>query len=491
MNLFEYKRNKNFLYHPDSPFIFSENKILNYKEFEREVKRTAKYFHDVGIGENDYVIILSVNSLEFVVNVFSLWTLGAVPVPLNIRLGETELIKLIEFCKCKFVIAANEYEQKIEAGTFKILHSHSNFPKNSEAELPENQSDLYSTAVIIFTSGSTGNPKGVILTFKNLIRSNEIGNQILEQNENDRWLASLPFYHIGGFSIIARAFLSNASIIIPNSLRTEDLIFSIRNQKPTLVSFVSTQLQRLINENCKPNPELKNVLLGGGFSDEELCRQALKNNWNITKVYGSSEVSSFVSAVNLKKGTNKITSSGLALPPNEIKIIDDSSNPLPSKTPGEIIVKSDSVMKGYLNNETETNKKLKNGFYLTGDIGYLDEEGYLYVEARRTDLIVSGGENINPLEIEKIIMTFEHVKEVCVFPLTDNEWGQIAVAAIVGEENHNLSFNELKNYLKTKIAGYKIPKKFFLIDKLPKTDLGKVLREELIKKFSLGINIDN
>ncbi len=334
-------------------------------------------------------------------------------------------------------------------------------------------------AVILFTSGSAGKPKAVQLTCNNLLFSATNGNQILSQTENDVWLASLPFFHIGGFSIFIRAFLFSSCVIIPKSLQTEDIIYSIQNYKPTLASFVSTQLKRLIDLKIRPNKELKNVLLGGGFINDDLINAAIKLGWKVSKVYGSTETSSFVTALSFDEILNGNKSSGKPLINNSIKIIDERGNDLQPNASGEILIISHSVMKGYLNNLEETNKKLKDDFYHTSDIGYLDEDGYLHVQARRNDLIVTGGENVNPVEIENELTKHPLIKESSVFEIADNEWGQIVAAAIVA--NKDIEIDEIKKFLRKSLAGYKIPQKFFFVDGLPKTSLGKVKKEELKK----------
>ena len=465
----------------DSIFIISGENEISYHAFKKLVIDISSYLKNKGIIESDNVAVISDNNPDFILIVFSLWKLNAVPVPINVKLLAKEIEEQIVFADCKFVLTHESILDKVYNSSVKKLIIPFPFKAESSKINSDKKFDERSTALMLFTSGSSGKSKAVILSFQNLIQSALIGDQILKQNKSDRWLASLPFYHIGGFSIIVRAFLSGASVIIPDSLKNKDVIFALKKYKPTLASFVSTQLQRLIENNIQPNKELKNILIGGGFTGNELSLEAIKKKWNITKVYGSTEVSSFVSAITANEILKKPLSSGKAIYPNEILIVNEKKKKVSANTRGEIIVKSPSVTKGYYKNPEETKKKLINGFYYTGDIGYLDDEGYLFVEARREDLIISGGENIVPKEVESAILNHPSVDDVFVFGFDNAEWGQEAAAAIVLKEHKEINSIELRKFLNNKLAGYKIPKKIFFIDEIPKTSLGKVQKEKLLK----------
>ncbi len=478
---FQTYRLKNF--NKNLPAVISKEQTLTYSELESKVNSYASYLKETGIKNEDKVCLIGENSIEFIFIVLALWKLNAIPVPLNNKLLKNELEELIDFSKCQFVFIQNDLNKKISVPNSKTVYfPFDNFSSNQTLKEEHNsESLLNNTAVIIFTSGSSGKPKGVMLSFKNLIASAVIGNEAINYELNDKWLASLPFFHIGGFQIITRVLLFGNSVVVPQSLKNEDIVFSLNNFNPTLISFVSTQMQRLILLNYKPSTKIKDVLLGGGFIDEDLCKTALTKGWPVSRVYGSSETSSFVAYIGRDKLKDKINSSGKALSKNQILILDEKGNKLKPNQSGEIVVKSDSVMNGYLYNEEETKAKVKNGFYYTGDYGYLDKEGYLFVEARRSDLIITGGENVNPLEVEKLLNNISEIKESCVFPVADSEWGQKIAAAIV--LNKKISKDKIKEVLRNNIASYKIPKLFFFVDELPKTSLDKIKRHEIKEMF--------
>ncbi len=426
------------------------------------------------------------NSVDFIINIFALWKINAIPVPLNSRLILSEIETLLSFANCRYLLIDRNFDEKfLVGGVNTISYPFSIKPDYSYKKFHAVEQNFNDTAIVMFTSGSTGNAKGVMLSFNNLLQSAVIGDQLIKHKGNDRWLASLPFYHIGGFSIIIRAVVFGAVIIIPSSIKTVGISSAIKKHKPTLASFVSTQLARLIEENLSPNKELRNILLGGGFIEESLIKNALAKGWKISKVYGSTETSSFITGLSTEEAKYKSAAAGKPLHPNQIFVLIDNekvTEPSTDKS-GEIVVKSPAVMKGYLNNDVETNAKIKNGLYQTGDIGYLDEEGYLYITSRRNDFIVSGGENVNTIEVENVLKTHKDISEVCVFPLKDEEWGDVVAAAIVAS-NKDITERKIKSFLKNKLAAYKIPKKVFIIEEMPKTSLGKIQRDKIRKMFN-------
>ena len=462
---------------PKSIFAFDKETIITAEEVYKRVAEVSIILKEYGIKKNDYVATLSENNLDFIILVLALWKLNAVIVPLNLRLLGKELNQIISSTGCKFALVHKKIKQKINSSP--VISFPFKDKSISTKKVKSNKKSPSQTALVIFTSGSTDKPKGVVLTFNNLLQSALIGNKILKHSNKDRWLASLPFYHIGGFSIIFRSLIFGTPLILPDSLSNNDLILSLGKYNPTLASLVPTQLRRMLEAGCNPNKELRNVLLGGGFTDKQLVLSALKKGWRISKVYGSTETSSFISIINHKELRKRPASSGKAILPNKILIVDKSGNPSGKNISGEIAVASPAVMKYYLNNREETEKYLSNNTYYTGDIGYLDNEGHLFVEARRSDLIVSGGENINPIEVENKISKHPHVIEVCVIGINDKEWGETAAAVIVTKSGKGFSLEILKDFLRNKLPGYKIPKKIFFLDSLPKNELGKPLRVKI------------
>lgn len=475
--------NNNFT--PDNNLVHHSFKIkINNKLFDLpKISSQVNFFQNellnIGLQTGDYAAIICENNIEYLVSILSLWQIGAIPVLINTRLTKSEIEEQISFCK---IVLLSRLQKEIFS-EFKISSIETCLSEETSSSLELVIQNSKNPAVVIYTSGSNSKPKAVELSFNSLYKSFLSCNKILNQSETDRWLASLPFYHIGGFSIFTRSMFSGSTLVFPENLSLESIQQAIGEKKPTLTSLVSPQLKRFVENNFSPNIELRITLVGGGFIENALIVSALNLGWKIFKVYGATETASFVTILSQKDFELKNNSAGKAILPNKIAICDETGEPLPPNISGEITVSSDSLFSKYLFDEETTSQKLKNGIYYSGDIGYIDSDGFLFVEARRTDLIVSGGENINSIEVESVIKKFPLIKEVCVFPIIDKKWGQKAAAAIVLEEQGEMEIEKLKIFLKAYLADFKIPKEFYFCNSLPKSSLGKILREKVVEMF--------
>jgi len=478
-------------------FIITGDRTVSFNKLNEKANNLVCFLQkNYKVKKGDIAAVLSENNFDFILLIFALWKSEVVPVPINIKLNDHETNNLLKFLKPSFIFTDPGINKNItyhDAKFIEMANDYGIFDKNEIQEsrsFTENARDINFddnyTALILFTSGTSGNSKGVQLSFHNLRTSFNNSNTVLNSNKNDNWIASLPFYHIGGFSIITRALLSGASIIIPASSSSEDLAYSMTMYQPTLLSLVSTQLKRLMEMGIKPSKVLKRVLLGGGYIEDSLLDEAIKEGWPIAKVYGSTETSSLVTYLDCNNNSNKKASGGKPIANNQIFIVNERKVIVPNNTIGEIAIKSESCAKGYYNNPIETGHKFINGIYYSGDSGYVDEEGYLFVDSRMNDLIISGGENINPLEIETALMEYSGIQNAAVFGQEDDEWGQIVSAAIITKTGFNISEEELKNFLLSKISSFKLPKRYYFMNDFPMGPLGKVQKNklrEIIKNY--------
>ena len=454
----------------DLTAILKSDIRISYKELFDQAHLIAANLLKNKIKKNNYIPILIDDNLNFIKTTIALWFLGAIPVPVNSRLLDEEINSIVEDHNFKFLItdkmiSANSVLNKLE------IISINNILLDTKISGDYNFPGLYDEAVVIFTSGSSGRPKGVVHTFESLINNIENGKSILETYEDDQWLASIPFYHIGGFQIFCRSLLFGCSLILPESQIYNHLMKAINEFNPTHISLVSAQLDKFINQKIIPPKSLKLSLIGGGFIDDDLIIKAADFGWKPIRSYGSSETGSFITAITANEIKNKPQSVGKPLKNNKIKITEDS----------EILISSNSLFKNYLNNKKETSITLINNWFHSGDIGYLDDDGFLFIEARRNDLVVTGGENVNPVEVENALLELPFISEACVFAKQDKTWGEIVCAVIVADKMVNQK--NIKDHLKIKLAGYKIPKELFFIDSLPRTSLGKLEREKIKSMF--------
>ena len=472
---------------PNSIAIVSEKLALTYSELQSKTLNLRNGLLSNGIKEGDHVGLLFTNSVEFIITINALWFIGAIPIPLNSRLNRCELEKQIEFAEVRSLIVEESMIKNYSTLNFCKLLRYSEILEYSNSGFePSYKIDPSQTALILFTSGSTSVPKGVKLSFSNLYFSAAGIISELNFNSSVSFLASLPFYHIGGFSIITRSLIIGSALILPNSLSIDDLSSAILNYKAAAISIVPTALKRFLDMNYSPPKYLRFVFLGGGPIDRSLIADALSKKWKLYIVYGSTETCSMVTLLKVNEIMDRMNCAGKPIGENRILIKDLNDVALPPGKEGSVVVQSKSVMIGYLKNNSD---EYSANQYLTDDIGYLDEEGYLYISGRRDDVIISGGENINCREVDNVLRTHPNIIDCYCFGLEDKEWGQVLCAAVVIEDKNKISKNSIRDFLKIKLAAFKIPKKYFQVTSIPQNELGKVNKIKLQELLNSNLTV--
>ncbi len=461
-------------YSQDRIAVSTYTTTLSYQQLLNQAITTAVFLHSKGISEGDNVCILSSHCYKFWVIVNALWLLGAVPVPLSTRNTNEEICWQINHAEAKHLISFHAMGNVKSVN--QIVLGDFDFQTNSITESNILHSSFYTlhSSLILFTSGSTGKPKAVVHTFNSLYESVRAMDSMFDLNSKDKWLASLPLYHIGGFMILVRAILTGSDVVFPASLKQTDIVSEVKNSNPSHLSLVSTTLQRILDGKFKPNTNLKYAFLGGGPLSQPACEEAIEAGYPIVKVYGSTETCSMVAALKPVKFGLKPDSVGKTLS-EEIKVKVENEN-------REILISSPSLFKEYYNDEQATKTKIVDGFYHTGDFGRIDEDEFLYIDSRREDIIISGGENISAKEVESALLSINTIKDAVVFGMPDTTWGQKVCAAIVSSQYDE---SILIQSLKEKLAGYKIPKQFFNLGEIPREEMGKVKHNVLMKLLNL------
>ncbi|MBF2589641.1 o-succinylbenzoate--CoA ligase [Listeria marthii] len=454
---------------PNETALVFEGKEETFAEISEAVERLAGKLFARGIRKDEMVALLGKNDRMTFLLIHALQQLGAVTLFLNNRLTKKEIAFQLANAEVQQVIMADSFADKVATG---ISYTELQQIDYIAPELIETW-DLSRVASIMYTSGTTGQPKGVMQTYENHWWSAVASVLNLGLTEKDSWLCAVPIFHISGLSIMMRSVIYGIPVYLEEHFDEEKITQLLESGQVSTISVVTSMLERLLKiHGGSYHPNLRTVLLGGGPASKtvlEICKQ---RDIPIVQSFGMTETASQIVTLPPKDALTKIGSSGKALFPAEVKIADD----------GEILLKGPSITPGYLHNDAATNAAFVDGWFKTGDIGYLDEEGFLFVLERRSDLIISGGENIYPTEIEHVIATYEAVKEVAVVGKSDDKWGSVPVAFIVAEQIFDET--ELRTICQTNLASFKIPKQITIVDNLPKTASGKIQRNKLKERHS-------
>ena len=426
----------------------------------------------------DKIAILMPNGLPFVLSILALMRLRAISVPLNTRLTDSELRYQPDNAACKFVISVSETRQlatecaadALELPPVDLLPT---VPPAANSNLGALDPDA--DFAIIHTSGTTGRPKAAILTLGNIHHSAIASAARLGVEANDRWLCVLPLYHVGGLSIVLRSLIYGTAFQLMR-FDVAAVNRALSEQPITLVSLAPTMLRRLLDAKTRAwNPRLRLVLLGGEHAPPALIERALADGVPVAASYGLSEASSQVATAMPDTLRRKSGTVGKPLHGMAVRIVDDKGADCPPDTPGEALVKGASVMRGYHGDTAATATALREGWLHTGDIGCMDTDGDLFILQRRGDLIVSGGENVYPAEVEAALRLHPSVADALVFGMADERWGQRVAVLIQLAAGETMTAEDMQAFARRHLAGYKIPRAIAFAD-LPRTASGKVLR---------------
>lgn len=467
---------------------FWGNKSITYGQLQSEVNKYRNYFYQTGMRSGDKVGLFSRNSVEFVYSYMAIASLGAIVVPLNFQLTIREIAFIVEDAQMKHLITTTKMDLDIQQLNFSdITTALYSAEYESAPALPEACTDS-SPCVIIYTSGTTGTPKGAVLTHCNLVSNAEAFRSILPLEPSDNVLCVLPMYHAFAWTCaILNALLCGASITILDGFSPKETLLAIKDYGVTVIYGVPPIYNVLSRMGEREDlAGMKYLVSGGASLPEKVAKQFfVKYGVAILEGYGLSEASPVV-AVNPPQKP-KYCSIGKALPGIEVRIIDGKGSSVPPGTVGELTVNGPNVMTGYFNLPEESAQALQNGWLHTGDLAYMDAEGYLYLVDRLKDMIIANGENIYPREIEELLYAYTGIIDAAVIGVPDKLRGQAAQAYLVLEEGCTLDKKALREYLQSKLAAYKIPRDFIQVDSLPKNQTGKILKRVLSEQAATTV----
>lgn len=469
--------------------IDGKNRI-SYRVLQEKVQFYAEKFFQLGIREGLHVGLLSRNSAEYIYVYMAVAALGAVVVPINFQLSNREVAYIVkdagiahlfvdkplelgaDLTKLSYsteltTVLINEIEKLAQYDGTVALKNSENFSEDKDC-------------VIIYTSGTTGNPKGAVLSHRNIVRDAAMFQVTVQVKATDNVLCVLPMYHCFAWTCaVINPLLCGAAITILNAFAPKETIAVIKKETVSVmyvVPSICSLLARLADE--KDLATVRLVVVGGTTLPLRIAEDfQAKFGLAIAEGYGLSEAAPVV-AVNPPEKI-KVGSIGLPLPDLKIKIVNAAGEEQLQGEIGELIVQGDNIMRGYWNLPEQTAQVLQNGWLHTGDIAYQDEDGYIFIVDRLKDMIISMGENIYPREIEELLYQYPGIIEAAVVGVEDRLRGQAGAAFIVMAENMKLDKRELKEYLKSNLALYKVPRDFKVVESLPKSQTGKILKRVL------------
>ena len=475
---------------PERPALSSEKGELTYAELDEKANRVASALAALGLRPGDHVALCATNSPEWIIFYFGVLKAGGVAVALSSLLAVEELTLLVNHAKPRFAFTdrAAHFEAFKSSGWLeKTIGPEGDLElgrmvEGAPGKLRAVDRLRTDVAAILYTGGTTGIPKGVMLTHENINLSAHNVAFSERSTPADRALCFLPLSHVFGQMHITNATILSAGCleVLPSFNLDQILEVLARNQVTKLFS-VPTVFTRLLTLPDLPKRlgKVRYSFSAAASLPAEVIRQWKDvTGFTISEGYGMTESASAVTYNHYYK--HVVASVGETVPGVEVEIRDIEGNRLPNGQEGEICIKGHNIMKGYLNNPADTEAAFwKDGWFRSGDIGVLDEKGYLFIVDRLKDMIITGGENVYPREVEEVLYAMIEVQECAVVGIPDREWGEKVVAFIIPKGEGAPSAGDVKSFLKSRLSPYKVPKEYFIVKDMPKNAAGKILKREL------------
>ena len=480
---------------PDKPFLFSEvdKRQFTYKEFEAQVKRTAAMLAAKGVRKGDVVSMLLPNSVEYVIAYFACWQLGALAGPINSLLKSQEIAYVISNSEAKALLVNSEFLPAIESIREElpaVVIAFDNEATATESHAPEPDLDAEDEAIVIYTSGTTGKPKGCLLTHGNVIANARQISTWLGFTKTDRLLTIMPLFHMNAVSVTTMSALyAGASTVVSPKFSASRFWQIISDYQITSFGSVATMLSMLLSTYPDGVPpglkteQLRFAMCGSAPVPAEVLRRFEETfKCLVIEGYGLSE-STCRSTFNPPNEHRRPGSCGLPIG-NEMRVVDEDDREVPDGELGEIVLRGENILKGYYKNDAANTSAFRNGWFHTGDIGYRDTDGFYYIVDRKSDMIIRGGENIYPREIDEVLYQHPDVSAAAAVGVKDDLYGEEVAAVVVLKAGASTTEQEVIDFCKARLADFKCPKTIRFVEDIPKGPTGKLLKRELAKMLS-------
>jgi long-chain acyl-CoA synthetase len=458
---------------PHGDAVADGSSSLTNDQLLRRVRSASRHLRDLGVRPGDVVALKLANRIEFVVLLFASWRIGAVVTPINPSLTDGEVDRQLDDSGARLLVTENTTpHERVTTLAVGNLCQSVDWP---DLPVPPDPSAL---ALLIYTSGTTGVPKGVMLDHTNVEAMAAMGRDALELGPADRCLLILPLFHVNGIVVsVLTPLLAGASVVIAERFDPRTFFDVIERVRPTYFGAVPTIYSMLAALPDRVQPDTSSLRFGvcgaAPASAELLTRFEDRYGFPLIEGYGLSE-GTCATTLNPISGPRRAGTVGIALPGQEIRILDPDGAELATGLDGEVVVRGPNVMRGYLGRPEDTTQVIVDGWLHTGDVGHLDTDGYLTLVGRSKDMIIRGGENIYPKEIEDVLVGDQSVLEAAVIGVPDEKWGEVVVAYIQPRPDHTVDPDALKARCADNLSGYKRPTAYVVVDAIPKNAVGKL-----------------
>ena len=501
---------------PDRTAVIFEDRRVTFQEMQARANRLSNALADAGVVSGDRVAILEVNTDRYVEAYFATAKLDAVFVPLNFRARADELSYMINDATPKVVLAGPRYEDLVKsfAGDVECVdhyislegevdgwlsyESITNAASEDEMMFPEAGDDDIS--VLMFTAGTTGFPKGVMLThesFSSYILSNVMP---ADPDEEERNILTVPLYHIAGMQAVISAIYGGRTLIIQRQFEPEEWMTLVETERADRAMMVPTMLKMLMeHENFSSHDlsSLKVITYGAASMPLEVIKRAIAEfpGTSFINAFGATETAATITMLppedhmltgteeEVEKKLKRLSSIGKPLDDVEVRILGEDGEPMPVGEVGDIVARGGRVMKGYWNMEEATAETIRGGWLFTGDLGYEDEDGYIFLSGRAKDFIKRGGEMISPEEVEQVLQSHPAIDEAAIIGIPDLDWGERVRAIVVAKAGAVVDEADVIEFCRQRLASYKKPESVVVASELPRNPLGKVLKTTLREQF--------
>jgi fatty-acyl-CoA synthase len=471
-----------------------------YAELDRLTNQVAHGLHALGVNAGDRVGFLGLNHPRFFFTLFGAAKLGAILVPLNFRLTGPELTFIIRDAGLHTLVYEDTFgsivdEIRGELPVREYICGSERSGSRPFAELLHDQRDtaldfqvaLDDVAWIMYTSGTTGRPKGAMLTHGNILWNNINSSLAFDVYAEDNTLVVAPLFHIGGLNVTPMGlFMKGGTVVVEQMFEPGLVLELIEKHRITTMFGVPAMFLFMAQHPDFATRDLSSIRLfvvGGAPVPEALLKTYGARGIPFAQGYGLTETAPFACFLPSEHAIDKLGSAGIAPFFSDVKVVDDGGHEVPDGERGEIVVRGPNVMKGYWNRPDATAEVIVDGWFHTGDIGIRDKDGFFFIVDRKKDMIISGGENVYPAEVEDTLYTHPAVKEVAVIGVEHPRWGETVRAVVVVKEDATLTEVELIEFTQDKLARYKQPKSVMFTDALPRNPAGKVIKFELREKY--------